>query len=146
MSRVFIAVGSNIEPEKNIRNALKLLARQFSVAGISTFYRTPAEGRPEQPPFVNGVVEIETDLHPADLQELLRRIETKLGRKRTADKFASRTIDLDIVSDEEMGRPFVAVPLGELAPDLAPEAIQTADMEALPKLTEELRKDGLRED
>ena len=149
MSRVFIEVGSNIEPEKNVRNALKLLSRQFPVVRISTFYRTPAEGRPEQPPFVNGVVEIETDVPPADLKKCLLLTEGMLGRIRTGDKFASRTIDLDIVTDEDMRRPFVAIPLHELAPDLVPETAEAAEMEPLPEFTEELRKEvkhGLRKD
>ena len=145
--RVFIAVGSNIEPEKNVRNAVKLLSRQFPIAGVSTFYRTPAEGRPEQPPFVNGVVEIETDLPADDLKRQLRKIENVLGRKRTEDEFASRTIDLDIISPGEAQRPFVAIPLHELVPDLIAGS-GLDDIEPLPGFTEQLKKEaehGLRE-
>lgn len=148
MTRVFIAIGSNIEPEKNVRNAVKLLSRQFPITGVSTFYRTPAEGRPEQPPFYNGVVEIETDLPADDLKRQLRKIENVLGRKRTEDEFASRTIDLDIISPGEAQRPFVAIPLHELAPDLVGETIEADDMEPLPGCTEQLKKEaehGLRE-
>lgn len=147
MSRVFVGIGSNIEPEKNVRNALRLLSREFPIAGISTFYRTPAERQPEQPPFYNGVIEIETALPAADLKTCLRRIENVLGRKRTEDKFASRTIDLDIISSEDMQRPFVAIPLHELAPDLVQEPAKTGEMEPLPEFTEQLRSEidyGLR--
>lgn len=147
MSRVFVGVGSNIEPEKNVRNALRLLSREFPIVGISTFYRTPAERQPEQPPFVNGVIEIETDLHAADLKTCLRQIENVLGRIRTEDKFASRTIDLDIISSEEMQRPFVAIPLHELAPDLVQEPTKTGEIEPLPEFTGQLRNEvehGLR--
>lgn len=134
MARAFIAVGSNINPAENVRKALGLLARQTKLAGISTVYRTAPLGRPEQPHYYNCVVEIETGIAPADLkQKLLRPIEEALGRVRFADKFASRTIDLDLIvygdlsldTDEIklpdpqiLERPFLALPLSELAPDL----------------------------
>lgn len=64
---------------------------------------------------------------------MLRTIEAALGRRRSADKYASRTIDLDLLLYDEyvlsnnelslpdpdiMERAFIAVPLYELAPDL----------------------------
>ncbi|MBI2843744.1 MAG: 2-amino-4-hydroxy-6-hydroxymethyldihydropteridine diphosphokinase [Armatimonadetes bacterium] len=133
MPRVFVAVGSNIDPEKNVSLALGHLAREFRVVDVSTFYCTEPEGRPEQPPYYNGVVEIETPVSAVDLKQHLRQIEGRLGRNRTEDKFAPRPIDLDIVlycddnvppgiekSDPEISsRAFIAVPLSELAPDLA---------------------------
>ena len=86
MTRVFIGVGLNISPEANIRAAIRLLARRVRVVDLSTFYRTPAEGRPEQPDYINGVVAIETDLPPETLKnEVLRPIERRLGRRRKDD-------------------------------------------------------------
>jgi 2-amino-4-hydroxy-6-hydroxymethyldihydropteridine diphosphokinase len=134
VTRVFIGVGSNISPEASIKAAIRLLARRVRVVDLSTFYRTPAEGRPEQPDYINGVVAIETDLPPEALKnEVLRPIERRLGRRRTDDKFASRPIDLDILlygsrqmqtadlrlpAEDIEKRGFVAVPLAEVAPDL----------------------------
>ena len=133
MARAFVAVGSNIEPEENVKKGLIKLAAQVHVRGLSTFYRTPPLGRPEQGPFVNGVVEIETDLSPRELKTVLREIETECGRVRTHDKYAARTLDLDVIvydnlvtseqgltlPDPEIPvRPFLAVPLAELAPEL----------------------------
>jgi 2-amino-4-hydroxy-6-hydroxymethyldihydropteridine diphosphokinase len=134
MARVFIGIGSNIDPEKNIRQALRRLAQAVRLTAISTFYREPALERPREPAFYNGVVAVETDSPPARLkQDLLRKIETDLGRHRSSDKFASRPIDLDlllyddcVISDDELTLPdpdileraFVAIPLCELAPDL----------------------------
>jgi dihydroneopterin aldolase/2-amino-4-hydroxy-6-hydroxymethyldihydropteridine diphosphokinase len=134
MARVFIGIGSNLNPEENVRRALMLLGEGVCIVGISTFYLTEAEGRPEQPPFYNGIVEVETDFPPSELKHsVLRRIEEKLGRKRSEDKYAPRTIDLDVIiydnvmintddfviPDPEIGiRPFLAIPLCELAPDL----------------------------
>jgi len=130
----YLAVGSNIEPERNILEALERLRQQVSVTGISTFYRTEPLGRPQQPDFLNGVWRIRTSVEPRELKfEVLRPIERALGRVRTADKYAARTIDLDIllygraVIDEPglvipdpglRGRPFLALALLELAPRL----------------------------
>jgi 2-amino-4-hydroxy-6-hydroxymethyldihydropteridine diphosphokinase len=134
----YVAVGSNIEPRKNIPAALALLREHVTVAGVSTFYHSAAvgpDGRTNraQSDFVNGVFEVRATQAPRELKYgVLRRIEERLGRVRTADKFAPRTIDLDValygddVIDEpdlklpapDIARPFVAVPLLELAPDL----------------------------
>lgn len=134
MTRAYIGIGSNILPEANIKAAIRLLACRVRLADFSTFYRTPAEGRPEQPDYVNGVVVIETDLSPEALKhEVLRPIEHQLGRRRTGDKFEPRPIDLDILvhgshqvrtadlhlpAEDIENRAFVAIPLSEVAPDL----------------------------
>ena len=131
---VFVGIGSNIDPEENIACALERLSRQTAIEAVSTFYRTVPVGRPEQPPFLNGAARLRTTLDAGTLKsEVLRGIESALGRVRTADACAPRTIDLDILLFdsaiiEEPGlrvpdpgireRPFVAVPLLELAPDL----------------------------
>lgn len=128
MTRAFIGVGANIDPEANVRRALRLLARETAVVAISTFYRTPAEGRPEQPDYVNGVVEVETALGPRELVgRVLHGIEDALGRRRSEDRFAARPIDLDLLVHDGVAlrveeieqRAFVAVPLAELAPELS---------------------------
>jgi 2-amino-4-hydroxy-6-hydroxymethyldihydropteridine diphosphokinase len=134
MARAFIGVGSNIEPEENVRKALRLMASQVRIVEISTVYSTEAEGRPEQPSYYNCVTQIETDIPPKELkQTVLREIEEKLGRKRTKDKNAPRTIDLDLILYDDLvlktddlvlpdpqiaTRPFLAIPLFELEPDL----------------------------
>lgn len=166
MARAFIGVGSNINPEDNVRRALRRLAREVRVVGVSTVYRTQALDRPEQPRFYNCAVEIETHLPPAELkQSVLRRIEDELGRVRTGDKSAPRTMDLDlllhgnevvatedlVVPDPDIARrPFLAIALHELAPDLilpgSGQAIKGIaaglagePMEPLPEYTESLR-------
>jgi 2-amino-4-hydroxy-6-hydroxymethyldihydropteridine diphosphokinase len=139
----FLAVGSNLEPEKHIPAALAKLRAVLRVTAISTFYRTPPladpAGRAAAAPsvradFLNGVFRVETGVAPGPLKlGILRRIEEELGRLRTADKYAPRTLDLDlilygnVVLDEPglrlpdpdiRARNFIAVPLLELAPDL----------------------------
>jgi 2-amino-4-hydroxy-6-hydroxymethyldihydropteridine diphosphokinase len=171
MTRVYIGVGSNISPEANIKTAIRLLARQVRLVDFSTFYRTSAEGRPEQPDYVNGVVVIETNLAPKALKhEVLRPIEHRLGRRRTDDKFAPRPIDLDILihgshqmktaglrlpAEEVERRAFVAIPLSEVAPDLMIPgrgirirdiAARFSDFQMVPlTLSNELRGDSAEE-
>jgi len=145
MVKVFIGVGSNIEPEVNVRKALRLLCAQVRIIGISTFYRTEPIGKPEQAFYINGVVEIETDLAPDRLKEsVLLRIETDMGRQRTGDKYDSRVIDLDIllydslpdwVSPDIAERSFLAVSLQELSPNLVlpNSGTSIADIASMPK-------------
>ena len=132
---VFIAVGSNVEPEKNILRALDLLDDAgLTVESSSTFYRTEPIDRPEQPRYRNGVWRVWTAVPVRRLQfDVLRGIETTLGRVRTEDPYAPRPLDLDViiygdavVRDEDLVLPdpdiytraFLAGPLTELAPSL----------------------------
>ncbi len=134
MVRAFVAIGSNIEPEKNVKKAIRLLTLKTQFIRISTVYLTEPEGRPEQSPFYNLVVEVETEMSPKEFKfGVLRTIEGNLGRIRTGDKYAPRTIDLDLIlyddltlqtndltlpDPEILSRPFLAFPLDELSPDL----------------------------
>lgn len=169
MARAFIAIGSNINPAENVRAAIWSLARQTRLGGISMVYRTDAIGRPEQPPYYNCVVEIETDAPPLEVKHgILRRIEDDLGRKRTGDKYAPRTIDLDLIlygdlaldaqdlklpDPEILERPFLAIPLFELAPDLVlpgsgrpigeiAAGLKQDGMQPLPDYVERLREEA----
>jgi 2-amino-4-hydroxy-6-hydroxymethyldihydropteridine diphosphokinase len=129
---VFILLGANIEPHRNLTVAVGMLAAALEVRAVSRVYQSPAVARPEQPPFLNSAVLARTEHSPAALRdEVLRPIETALGRVRTADRHAPRTIDLDIVMydqlvtqaplvlpDPDIERyAHVALPLADLAPD-----------------------------
>jgi 2-amino-4-hydroxy-6-hydroxymethyldihydropteridine diphosphokinase len=168
MTKTFISVGSNIEPEKNVKKAISLLATKVRITAVSTVYSTEPDGRPEQDRYYNCVVEVDTDKSPIGLTyQVLKPLENVLGRRRTMDKSASRTIDLDLVLYNDLvlktgeitlpdplirKRPFLARGLSELAPDLAlPGAELTAAQAAsclgaagmipLPEYSEELRKE-----
>lgn len=131
--RGYVGVGSNIDPGKNVVAALELLRDRVEILGASTFYRTRPVARPEQSRFINGVFAIATDLAPRQVKQVLSGVEAKLGRVRTPDRHAPRTLDLDllilgelVLQEERLRlpdpdirrRPFVALPLFELAPDL----------------------------
>jgi len=97
MNRVIIGLGSNIEPETNIKKARKALSREFSVLGASSFIQTKPVGPIRQGDFINGAVMIETSSGLEALKSRLTDMETALGRTRPAERFGPRTIDLDIV-------------------------------------------------
>lgn len=131
MARVFVGVGSNVAPEVHVPRALARLDEAVGVLGVSTFYVTPPLERPGDPPFVNGVVELRDTLAAAPLKSLLGRFDADEGRRRGADRFAPRPIDLDLLLHGDVvstvpllphpdasTRRFVAVPLLELDPEL----------------------------
>lgn len=134
MTQAYIAVGSNIAPADNVRRAIELLAAKVELTAVSTVYLTPAEGRPDQDPYYNCIVAVRTALPAEQLKaDVLKAIEDRLGRVRTDDRFAPRTIDLDLIVYDRLEidsaslklpdphiltRAFVAVPLAEVAPEL----------------------------
>ncbi|MBX8637932.1 MAG: 2-amino-4-hydroxy-6-hydroxymethyldihydropteridine diphosphokinase, partial [Thermoplasmata archaeon] len=98
MADVYLSLGSNLEPEKNIRLALGELFRNPGVIGLSTVYRTSPIKSVEQPDFYNCVARCETSVGPHELKfTILRQIEARLGRKRVANRYAPRTIDIDLI-------------------------------------------------
>ncbi|MHB0858103.1 MAG: 2-amino-4-hydroxy-6-hydroxymethyldihydropteridine diphosphokinase [Anaerolineae bacterium] len=141
MTEALIALGSNIEPERNLRDAVARLPRTGLLLAVSPVYESEPVGRPEQPCFLNAVARIACELPPAQLKEELAAIERELGRVRTGDKYAPRTIDLDIllygdqvlvlgarhVPDPDLLRyAHLALPSADVAPDLRhPETGQT---------------------
>lgn len=92
---VVIAIGSNIQPEHHVPRAVRLLQEFLEAPRAAHAYKTPAIDRPDQPDYWNTAVRGRTILGPRTLKAALRRIETDLGRVRTWDRYAARTIDLD---------------------------------------------------
>jgi 2-amino-4-hydroxy-6-hydroxymethyldihydropteridine diphosphokinase len=199
MTAAFVSAGSNIDPENNIREALRRLAGMAKVTAISTVYKTQAIAPPVPrchgptsaedrarlrlaktdtvlqttqdrgtPPFYNCVVRVETLLPPLELKRrILNQIEEELLRRRGDDKYAPRTIDLDLIlygdlvmetqelrlpDGDILKRPFLVVCLHELAPELvlpgsgasiaqAASAAPREGMEPLERYTDDLRKE-----
>lgn len=133
LNRALLSLGSNIEPEKNLPAAVRELARYGLVVRVSSVWESPPFGPPGQPVFLNAAVRLDTPLSARELKEMaIEPIETRLGRVRSADRFAPRPIDIDIMlfnddtlrvgrrripDDEILERPFVAIPLAEIEPD-----------------------------
>ena len=124
--QIFISLGSNIRPEKHLPRALELLRWAVQVERVSCAWQTPSVGT-SGPDFINVVVQVKSSLQAEGLKKrLLRPIESRLGRVRTVDKFAARTIDLDILTIDNVvmdsdiwTQAHLAVPLAELIPGYA---------------------------
>nr|WP_321450538.1 2-amino-4-hydroxy-6-hydroxymethyldihydropteridine diphosphokinase [uncultured Carboxylicivirga sp.] len=97
MHKAIIGIGSNINADKNIKEALLLLNKIGQVEKVSEIRITKPIGITDQADFQNGVVLIKTDLHQDALNEQLKIIEDRIGRDRSRPKFGPREIDLDIV-------------------------------------------------
>jgi 2-amino-4-hydroxy-6-hydroxymethyldihydropteridine diphosphokinase len=132
MADVYVAAGSNVEPEKNLARALDEIERVFGALAISPAYRNPAVGF-EGADFINLVVGLRTADPVSRVKQELERIEMLCGRPRDAPKWAPRTMDLDIlmydqlVSDtpglivprpDLLRRAFMLKPLADVAPGL----------------------------
>lgn len=129
MTEVFVAIGSNVEAEKNIRTAVRLLREKFGDLRRSPVYRNPAVGF-EGDDFLNLVVSFDTALSVDALRAALDAIELACGREREARRFAPRTLDLDLLLYGDLVSPkdklpradilkyaFVLKPLVDLAPE-----------------------------
>ena len=130
---VYLSLGANLGARlANLRRAVQRLAPSVTVTRASPVYETDPWGHPDQPNFLNQVVEARTDLSPADLLALNQRIEADLGRVPTF-RYGPRAIDIDILFYDHAvvdagglqiphprlaERAFVLVPLCDLAPAL----------------------------
>jgi len=130
--RVFVAAGSNVEPERHLARACADIAHTWPDAHFSRAYRNVAVGF-EGPDFINLVVGFSAAQPLAYVIERLRGIETNRGRPRYAPKWASRTMDLDVLlfgdlvektadytlpRPDLLKRPYMLGPLAEIAPDV----------------------------
>jgi len=97
MVRAAIGIGSNIaDPASSVRTAIRSLERAGRVIALSRLYRTKPWGRGDQPDFCNAVALLETPLAPGELLEVLKQLETELGRV-PGERWGPRAIDLDIL-------------------------------------------------
>lgn len=130
MARIYLGLGSNIEPERNLSAGLDALHDLLGELRCSSVYRSEAVGFAGAD-FLNLVVGAETVLSVADLTEQLRAIEYRYGREPGAPKFSSRSLDIDLLTYDQLcgnidgmqlPRPevlfnaFVLAPMAELAP------------------------------
>jgi len=141
-NQIYLDLGSNIEPEHNLPAAIKLLAKLSTLIAVSSVWETKPLGMPNQPNFLNAGVLVETNLGAAQFKRtVIHNIEQALGRTRSKNKNAPRTIDIDIIlfnseifeldgrqipNKELVERSFVAASLAEISPDYVhPETGQT---------------------
>lgn len=127
---MYLSAGSNIEPEKHLRAAVRRLRERFGPLSLSPVYRSHAAGF-EGADFLNLVIAFSTRESPREIVAELERLHGEAGRVRQASAFSSRTLDLDlllygneVIADLRIPHPdvldysFVLGPLAELVPDL----------------------------
>ena len=140
MSKAYLSLGSNREPEHHLREAIAALRKHFGAIVLSNVYRTRAVGF-DGGDFLNAAAVVETSLDPFALNAWLHALEDAHGRDRSGPRFGDRTLDIDIVLFDdlvlqgdgnlqiprnELKHAFVLRPLAEIAPGvLVPGSGQT---------------------
>ncbi len=152
---ILIAAGSNlpfcgVDSQQIVLHSILALGRFADVVAKSPLYASPAWPNPADPPFVNAVAEIRTEIEPAALLAALHAVEAAFGRQR-GQRNAPRTLDLDLIAygnrrserpalphPRFLSRDFVVAPICDLAPDWRPpgqEKTAAEILEALPDRT-----------
>ena len=132
MTKVYLGLGSNVDPEDNLRLGIRELRNRFGELTLSAVYENAAVGF-DGPDFLNLVVGLVTEQSALAVHEQIEIIHRMAGRTRGEDKFSSRPLDIDLLlyGDQVHDAPplriprsdileyaFVLRPLTELAPDL----------------------------
>jgi len=123
LHKVYLNLGSNIQPEINLVKAIQILSEYGEVREVSNAWESQSVGAPA-PNYLNACVLFLSPLNKADLKEkIIRPIEALVGRERNEDKYIPRTMDIDIIlfddqphKDSFWNEAFVIIPLAELYP------------------------------
>lgn len=132
MARVYLSLGSNLEPRRYLNAALDELRVRFGALDVSPAYRSKSVGF-DGADFVNLAVGLDTDLEPQALNDWLHALEDRHGRRRDVPRYSDRTLDVDIVlygervidgpghlqiPRKELRHAFVLKPLADIAPQV----------------------------
>ncbi len=130
MVRVYLSLGSNLEPRRYLPAAIAELRARFGELAVSPAYRSKSVGF-DGADFVNLAVGLDTDLPPEVLNDWLHALEDRHGRRRDVPRYADRTLDVDIVfygalvldgpghlqvPRKELRHAFVLRPIADIAP------------------------------
>jgi len=152
---IYLLLGSNIgDRRKMISDACEQIRELAGeIIKYSGIYETEAWGKTSQPPFLNQVVEILSELTPKQLLTTLQLIENNLGRVRR-EKWDERTIDIDVLyygnltlQDQYLSIPhpeipsrrFTLVPLVEIAADFVNPLLLKNNAELLSECKDDLK-------
>lgn len=159
--QVYIGIGSNLGKKKE--NFLEALARIAKIPNSkiikeSSLYESEPLGESKQS-YVNGVIEIETELRPELLLKKFKNIERAMGRKKVRKRWGARIIDLDILLFETLilekrslkiphpeipNRKFVLIPLSEIAPQVIHPVLGKTISELLIKVKDDKKVSLMR--
>ncbi len=115
MQPIYVSVGSNVDRESNIRGCVRALREAFGEPTVSPVYKTPSFGfRGDD--FLNLAVRFNSTCNPRIVQTTLRSIEQQHGRQRHDERFAPRTLDIDLLmcSDQRIDWPGMRLPRDEI--------------------------------
>ena len=131
MARVYLSLGSNLQPQRYLHAALDELRERFGTLTVSPAYRSAAIGFAGAD-FINLAVGLDTELEPEALNEWLHALEDRHGRRRDVPRYSDRTLDIDIVlygervidgpghlqiPRKELKHAFVLRPIADIAPN-----------------------------
>jgi 2-amino-4-hydroxy-6-hydroxymethyldihydropteridine diphosphokinase len=156
LTRAYLSLGSNIDPERHLRAAVAELGGRFGAIDVSPVYRSAAVGF-DGPDFLNLAIGLDSDLDAPALDAWLHALEDRHGRRREGPRLGSRTLDVDIVlfgdavvdgpgrlriPRPELGEAFVLVPLCDIAPAalVPPDGVAVAELEARLERPADLRR------
>jgi 2-amino-4-hydroxy-6-hydroxymethyldihydropteridine diphosphokinase len=145
LHRAYLSLGSNIQPAIHLVKAIELLQKYGKIERISNAWESESVGAPG-PNYLNACVLLATPLEQSALKEqALLPIERDLGRQRSTDKFAPRTIDIDIVifdnqpcDSKYWEQAFVVVPLAEIHPHYQNPLTQEAILKTATRLRQQI--------
>jgi len=153
----YIGIGSNLgKKRENYLEALERIAKvpNTRIVKESSLYESEPWGGESREWYVNGVIEIETELTPDDLLKKCQNIERAMGRKRVRKRWGARIIDLDILLYDNLivgkknlkiphpemhKRKFVLIPLSEIAPQIVHPILGMTISELLVSVQDEKR-------
>jgi 2-amino-4-hydroxy-6-hydroxymethyldihydropteridine diphosphokinase len=112
---VYISIGSNVDPQDNIRIAINAMHEVFGNLRLSPIYQSAAVGF-EGDDFLNLVAGFDTEKPVEQVFDEARQIENKQGRDRTQPRFSARSIDLDILlyDSQVINLPGLSIPRHEI--------------------------------
>ena len=134
MHDLYVGIGSNLgDRQANILAALQRLRARAQILTVSAFYESEAAGGAQGPAYLNVAAALRTELDAQAFASFARDVELAVGRARGTRRLEARPIDLDllvfdgqIVQPQLDARPYNAVPLAEIAPQLVDVAAQRA--------------------
>jgi 2-amino-4-hydroxy-6-hydroxymethyldihydropteridine diphosphokinase len=97
-NRAIIAIGSNIDAQNNINQAIRILGLEFNIIRKAPFLTTQPIGDIPQDDFINSAISLDTHLPMDALKLRLKSVEDQLGRDRSRPKYGPREIDLDVLA------------------------------------------------
>jgi 2-amino-4-hydroxy-6-hydroxymethyldihydropteridine diphosphokinase len=144
MHHVYLGLGSNIDARTNIPSAINHLRDRFAEVALSPMYKCPAEGF-DGDDFINLAARVETGMAPLELANYLHELENRHNRNRSAPRWSSRTLDIDILlyGDLYLVSPVLEIPRNEILTaahvlkplaDLAPDLLHPMEQVTIAKL------------